>query len=75
MEKKASASAAGDFPCANVGCKVTGRDKVNQRCAGCGAVWYCGRRCQKRHWRQSGGNHKSLILQTGAAEARGGRSS
>ena len=57
MGKKKAASAAGDFRCANARCPVTGRDKVNQRCAGCGAVWYCGRRCQKQHWRQSGGNH------------------
>ena len=59
MGKKEAASAAADFPCANARCPVTGRDKVNQRCAGCGAVWYCGRRCQKRHWSSNGGNHRA----------------
>ena len=57
MGKKKAASAP-DFPCANAGCPVRGRDKVNKRCAGCGAVWYCGRRCQKQHWDARGGNHK-----------------
>ena len=57
--KKEAASAAADFPCANAGCRVTGRDQVNQQCARCGAVWYCGRRCQKRHWSSNGGNHRA----------------
>ena len=57
MGKKKAASAP-DFPCANAGCPVRGRDKVNKRCAGCGAVWYCGRRCQKQHWDARGGNHR-----------------
>ena len=59
MGKKEAASAPADFPCANAACPVTGRDNVNQRCAGCRAVWYCGRRCQKRHWSSNGGNHRA----------------
>ena len=56
--KKKKASATGDFSCANVGCPATGRDKVNKRCARCGAVWYCSRRCQRQHWDARGGNHR-----------------
>ena len=40
-------AAAGDFRCANVGCKVAGRDLINQQCAQCRRVWYCGRACQR----------------------------
>ena len=56
--QKKPATAPADFPCANAGCPATGQDTVNQRCAGCGAVWYCGRRCRKYHWDACGGNHK-----------------
>ena len=44
INKEGGRLLAASFPCANAGCPVTGRDKVNQRCAGCSAVWYCGRR-------------------------------
>ena len=57
MEKSKKESAS-DFPCANVGCPATGRDRVNKRCAQCGAVFYCGRRCQQQHWAARGGNHR-----------------
>ena len=35
MGKKKAAAGSDGFRCANVGCRVTGRDKVNKRCAGC----------------------------------------
>jgi len=40
-EKNRAASATADFPCANVGCPVSGRTKVNQYCARYGSVWHC----------------------------------
>ena len=49
----------GRLPRANAGCTVTGRDQVNKRCAGCHAVCYFGRRCQKQHWSAHGGNHRA----------------
>lgn len=32
------------------GCQAT--DKPLQKCAACSAVLYCGRECQRAHWRQ-----------------------
>ena len=58
MGKKAAA-AAGAFRCGNLDCNLTGRDKVNQVCAACRAVWYCGRKCQGKHWSSRGGNHRA----------------
>ena len=59
MKTKAPFAPA-DFRCANGGCPVimTGRDKVNQRCGRCRAVFYYGRRCQKQLWDARGGNHR-----------------
>jgi len=42
---KKKAGTAGDFRCANVGCKVIGRDRVNKCCGRCGGAWYCGPVC------------------------------
>ena len=47
MEKK-KAAAEGGFRCANLDCNVTGRHKVNTRCARCLAVCYCSSECQRR---------------------------
>ena len=57
MGKKAAAEGA--FRCGNRDCNVTGRDKVNQVCAACRAVRYCGRKCQGQHWSSRGGNHRA----------------
>ena len=67
MGKKKAASTPADFPCANAGCLVTGRDKVNKWFAGCGAWYALPEAALGRARRQPQGP-----LQTGAAEARGG---
>ena len=38
---KKKAGAAGDFHCANVSCKVAGRDSGNKCCSRCGGAWCC----------------------------------
>ena len=67
MGKKKAASTPADFPCANAGCLVTGRDKVNKWFAGCGAWYAVPEAALGLARRQPQGP-----LQTGAAEARGG---
>ena len=59
MGRGKKATAEGALRCGNLDCDVTGRDKVNQCCARCLAVRYCSERCQRQHWRRSGGNHRA----------------
>ena len=55
--KKAAAESARS--CGNLGCDVTGSDKVNKKCARCMAVCCCGAEYQRQHWRRSDGNHRA----------------
>ena len=60
MGRGKKAAAEGDLcRCGNLDCDVAGRDKVDKKCARCLAVRYCSEKCQRQHWRRSGGNHRA----------------
>ena len=52
-------------PAANV-CAVCGRS-ARQKCAGCGAASYCGKECQRQHWKRGGHRAQCQTLKAAAA--------
>ena len=51
MGRGKKAAVEGTPRCGNLDCDVTGRDKVNKKCARL-AVCCCNAECQRRHWRR-----------------------
>ena len=60
-ELKATRSSSGLEPggCANCGALQSPDGAALKPCARCEAVVYCGRECQKKHWKAPGGHHGS----------------
>ena len=59
MMGRGKKAAAGALRCVNLDFGGTGRDMVNKNCERFLAVRYCSEKCQREHWRRSGGNHKA----------------